>query len=93
MADATNKGDAPAIITCANCGHRATTRARGFPALTVAQLAGKTLVCISCGTRQHVDLAQVVEAVHREHAPQIEDDPKPRAKPATKRQKTVSALH
>ena len=52
MGDAINKGDAPAIITCGHCGHRATTRARGFPALSAAQLAGKTLACISCGTRQ-----------------------------------------
>ena len=82
----------PAIITCGNCGHRATTRSRGFPALTVAQLAGKTLVCISCGARQRFDLGQVIEAVYRERTPQIEE-PKPRAKPATKRQKAGSALH
>jgi DNA-directed RNA polymerase subunit RPC12/RpoP len=42
----------PAIIQCDKCGHRATTRARGFPALAASDLDGKVLVCTRCGHRQ-----------------------------------------
>jgi DNA-directed RNA polymerase subunit RPC12/RpoP len=44
--------DGPVIITCERCGHRATTRARGFPALGANDLVGKVLRCSYCGHRQ-----------------------------------------
>jgi DNA-directed RNA polymerase subunit RPC12/RpoP len=44
--------DGPAVIQCDKCGHRATTRARGFPALGADDLAGKVLRCSACGHRQ-----------------------------------------
>jgi hypothetical protein len=44
--------EGPAIVQCDKCGHRATTRARGFPALGASDLTGKTLICSMCGHRQ-----------------------------------------
>jgi hypothetical protein len=77
----------PAIITCTRCGHRATTRARGFPALGADDLAGKMLVCTACGTRQRFDLAHVDQAAYRRRAAPRVDEPGPRAEPAGKRRK------
>jgi hypothetical protein len=54
--------EGPAIIQCAHCGHRSTTRTRGFPALGVADLAGKTLVCTRCGCTQRFDDTAVGKA-------------------------------
>jgi len=45
----------PAVLVCQRCGHKATTRARGFPALGAADLVGKVLRCSSCGHRQAFD--------------------------------------
>jgi DNA-directed RNA polymerase subunit RPC12/RpoP len=45
-------GAGPAIIECERCGHRATTRARGFPALGASDLVGKMVRCVYCGHRQ-----------------------------------------
>jgi DNA-directed RNA polymerase subunit RPC12/RpoP len=42
----------PAVIECERCGHRATTRARGFPALGAPDLEGKVMRCSHCGHRQ-----------------------------------------
>jgi DNA-directed RNA polymerase subunit RPC12/RpoP len=47
-----NRGDGPAIVECEACGHKGTTRSRGFPALGMEELAGKTVRCSHCGHRQ-----------------------------------------
>jgi len=47
--------DGPALIECPECGHRATTRSRGMPALGVADLVGKVLRCSACGYRMRFD--------------------------------------
>jgi hypothetical protein len=50
------------VITCAACSHSA-----AIPQCA-ADLAGKTLVCSRCGTRQRIALGQIIEAVYREDA-------------------------
>jgi DNA-directed RNA polymerase subunit RPC12/RpoP len=50
----------PIVIRCARCGHSAIPRGR------VADLAGRVLKCTQCGTRQRIDLAQIIEATYRE---------------------------
>jgi len=66
----------PAVLVCNRCGHKATTRARGFPALGVADLVGKVLRCSRCGHRQAFEntaqaqaLRQAALAQAMEHEP------------------------
>jgi C4-type Zn-finger protein len=56
------KDDGPAIVVCERCGHRATTRARGFPALGASDLHGKVLRCSACGYRQTYSDPATMEA-------------------------------
>jgi hypothetical protein len=81
----------PAIIQCCNCGHRSTTRGR---ALSATDLVNKTLVCTKCGTRQVVDLSQIIEHTYREtdgltKRQAAAEERKSRARSMTKRRKEV----
>jgi hypothetical protein len=56
--------DDPAIVECISCGHRATTRSRGFPALSIDDLAGKVVTCSKSGKRQRVSRANLIESTY-----------------------------
>jgi hypothetical protein len=50
----------PLTLRCVRCGHCAPLPRR------VAELSGRTLRCSKCGTRQRLDLQQVIAAIYAE---------------------------
>ena len=69
----------PAVIVCSRCGHKATTRARGFPALGAADLAGKVLRCSRCGHRQAFENTAQAQALRQAALAQVMEHEPPSA--------------
>jgi transcription elongation factor Elf1 len=53
------------VVTCSSCGHSAA------PRVPYAKLAGKTLKCTQCGTRQRLHLSQIIDGIQAEDAARV----------------------